>query len=61
MELAGSTDPQQVRAKMAEAISALDPKYNLYSIQGITDKGGFITPTTMAVVEDGKIVRKEIE
>ncbi|HAB65051.1 MAG TPA: ethanolamine utilization protein EutJ, partial [Pseudomonas sp.] len=37
MELAGSTDPQQVRAKMAEAISALDPKYNLYSIQGITD------------------------
>ncbi|MGE6660426.1 ABC transporter substrate-binding protein [Pseudomonas sp. NPDC077408] len=61
MELAGSTEPQQVRAKMAEAISALDPKYNLYSIQGITDKGGFITPTTMAVVEDGKIVRKDIE
>ncbi|MCH2339632.1 ABC transporter substrate-binding protein [Pseudomonas sp. NPDC047963] len=61
MELAGSTDPQQVRAKMAEAISALDPKYNLYSIQGLTDKGGFITPTTMAVVEGGKIVRKEIK
>lgn len=61
MELAGSTEPQQVRAKMAKAISALDPKYNLYSIQGITENGGFITPTTMAVVEDGKIVRKEIE
>ncbi|WP_417787206.1 ABC transporter substrate-binding protein [Stutzerimonas xanthomarina] len=61
MELAGNTDPQQVRAKMAEAISALDPKYNLYSIQGLTDKGGFITPTTMAVVEGGKIVRKEIK
>ncbi|WP_417776437.1 ABC transporter substrate-binding protein [Stutzerimonas xanthomarina] len=61
MELAGSTDPQQVRVKMAEAISALDPKYNLYSIQGLTDKGGFITPTTMAVVEGGKIVRKEIK
>ncbi|MCQ4257078.1 ABC transporter substrate-binding protein [Stutzerimonas stutzeri] len=60
MELAGSTEPQQVRAKMAEAISAMDPKYNLYSIDGITDDGGFITPTTMAVVEDGKIVRKEI-
>lgn len=61
MELAGSTEPQQVRAKMGEALTAMDPKYNLYSIQGITDKGGFITPTTMAVVEDGKIVRKEIE
>lgn len=60
MELAGSTEPEQVRAKMAEAISAMDPKYNLYSIQGITDDGGFITPTTMAVVEGGKIVRKEI-
>lgn len=60
MELAGSTDPQQVRAKMAEAISSMDPKYNLYSIEGITDNGGLITPTTMAVVEGGKIVRKEI-
>lgn len=60
MELAGSTEPQQVRAKMAEAISAMDPKYNLYSIDGITDDGGFITPTTMAVVEGGKIVRKDI-
>ena len=60
MELAGSTEPEQVRAKMAEAISAMDPKYNLYSIQGITDDGGFITPTTMAVVEGGNIVRKEI-
>ncbi|UPQ82241.1 ABC transporter substrate-binding protein [Pseudomonas knackmussii] len=60
MELAGSTEPQQVRAKMAEAISAMDPKYNLYSIDGITDDGGFITPTTMAVVEGGKIVRQDI-
>lgn len=60
MELAGSTEPQQVRAKMAEAISAMDPKYNLYAIKGITDDGGFITPTTMAVVEGGKLVRKEI-
>jgi branched-chain amino acid transport system substrate-binding protein len=60
MELAGSTEPQQVRAKMAEAISSMDPKYNLYSIEGITDNGGFITPTTMAVVEGGKLVRKEI-
>lgn len=60
MELAGSTDPQQVRAKMGEAISAMEPKYNLYAIQGITDDGGFITPTTMAVVEGGKLVRKEI-
>lgn len=60
MELAGSTEPQQVRAKMAEAIEAMDPTFNLYSIQGITEDGGFITPTTMAVVENGKIVRKEI-
>lgn len=60
MELAGSTEPQQVRSKMAEAISAMDPKYNLYSIEGITDNGGLITPTTMAVVEGGKIVSKEI-
>lgn len=60
MELAGSTEPQQVRAKMAEAIEQMDPKFNLYSIQGITEDGGFITPTTMAVVENGKIVRKQI-
>lgn len=60
MELAGSTEPQQVRAKMGEAISSMDPQYNLYSIQGITEDGGFITPTTMAVVENGKIVRKQI-
>lgn len=60
MELAGSTEPQQVRAKIGEAISSMDPKYNLYSIQGITEDGGFITPTTMAVVENGKIVRKQI-
>ncbi len=60
MELAGSTEPQQVRDKMAEAISTMEPKYNLYSIQGITDEGGFITPTTMSVVEGGKIVSKQI-
>jgi branched-chain amino acid transport system substrate-binding protein len=60
MELAGSVEPQQVRAKMAEAITTMDPQFNLYSIQGMTDDGGFITPTTMAVVENGKIVRKEI-
>ena len=39
----------------------MDPKFNLYSVQGMTENGGFITPTTMAVVEGGKIVRKEIE
>jgi branched-chain amino acid transport system substrate-binding protein len=60
MELAGSTEPQQVRAKMGEALEAMDPKFNLYSVQGMTENGGFITPTTMAVVEGGKIVRKEI-
>ena len=60
MELAGTTEPQQVRAKMAEAISSMDPKYNLYSIEGITENGGLITPTTMVVVEGGKMVRKEI-
>ncbi|MCQ2028397.1 ABC transporter substrate-binding protein [Stutzerimonas zhaodongensis] len=60
MELAGSTEAQQVRDKMAEAISTMEPKYNLYSIQGITDEGGFITPTTMSVVEGGKIVSKQI-
>ena len=61
MQLAGSTEPKAVRAKMGEAIAALEPKYNLYAIQGITEDGGFITPTTMAVVEDGKIVRKRVE
>ena len=61
MELAGSTEPQQVRAKMGEALKSMDPKFNLYSVQGMTENGGFITPTTMAVVEGGKIVRKEIE
>ncbi|WP_028240928.1 ABC transporter substrate-binding protein [Stutzerimonas azotifigens] len=60
MELAGSTEPQQVRAKMAEAITAMEPQYNLYAIQGMSDDGGFITPTTMAVVEQGKIVRKAV-
>ncbi|GAB2801823.1 ABC transporter substrate-binding protein [Halomonas shantousis] len=61
MELAGSTEPQQVRSHMDEALSSMDPAYNVYDVQGVTEDGGFITGTTMAVVENGEIVQKSVE
>lgn len=61
MELASSTQPQDVRDAMDEAITEMEQRYNVYDVQGVTDDGGFITRTTMAVVEDGEIVRKTLK
>ncbi|MHB0774053.1 ABC transporter substrate-binding protein [Halomonas sp. WWR20] len=61
MELAGSTEPQQIRSHIDEALAEMDPQYNVYDVQGVTEDGGFITNTTMAVVEDGEIVQKTVE
>ncbi|WP_218777070.1 ABC transporter substrate-binding protein [Salinicola salarius] len=61
MQLAGSAEPQQVRSHMDEALKEMGSQYNVYGVKGVTDDGGFITDTTMAVVEDGQIVQKPIE
>ncbi|WP_111493302.1 MULTISPECIES: ABC transporter substrate-binding protein [Marinobacter] len=61
MELAGTTEAKAVRAKMGEAMGQLKPEHNPYEVTTVTDKGGFVTETTLAVVEDGKIVQKPIE
>lgn len=61
MDMAETTEPKKIRATMNEAMSKLDPSKNPYEVTEVTDKGGFVTDTTLAVVEDGKIVQKEIE
>ncbi|ROT98223.1 ethanolamine utilization protein EutJ [Marinobacter sp. R17] len=61
MQLAGSTEAKAVRAKMSDAMKQLDEAHNPYQVTQVTDKGGFVTETTLAVVEDGKIEQKPIE
>ncbi|ENO14903.2 ethanolamine utilization protein EutJ [Marinobacter nanhaiticus D15-8W] len=61
MDMAETTEPKKIRATMNEAMSKLDPSKNPYEVTEVTEKGGFVTDTTLAVVEDGKIVQKEIE
>ncbi|WP_278248731.1 ABC transporter substrate-binding protein [Marinobacter halodurans] len=61
MQLAGTTDAKAVRGKMSEAMQKLNEAHNPYQVSEVTDKGGFVTETTLAVVEDGKIEQKPIE
>ena len=39
----------------------METSKNPYEVTDVTDKGGFVTETTLAVVKDGKIVREPIE
>jgi branched-chain amino acid transport system substrate-binding protein len=59
MEQADSTDPKVVRAAMSDAIANMDVSKNPYEVEGVDEKGGFITAPTMAIVKDGEVVEKE--
>ncbi|SFL98002.1 ABC transporter substrate-binding protein [Marinobacter zhejiangensis] len=61
MDMTESTDPTTVRAAIGEALLSMDSSKNPYEVHSVTENGGFVTVTTLAVVENGEIVRKEIE
>jgi branched-chain amino acid transport system substrate-binding protein len=56
MKLAGTvSDATAIRAQMAKAFSTLPPEHNPNDIDGLTDKGGTVANTIIAVIENGKI------
>lgn len=61
MDATESTDPKVIRAAMADALKNMASNKNPYGVTDVTDTGGFVTDTTLAVVKDGKIVREEVE
>ncbi len=61
MQRSGKTDARAIRGAIGEALAEMDASKNPYEVREITEQGGFVTDTTLAVVEDGKIVQKEIE
>lgn len=60
MDLTDSTDPAVLRGAMAESLLTLDASKNPYGVQSVTDDGGFVTQTTLTVVENGELVRKYV-
>lgn len=61
MDTTDSTDPKTLRAAIGDALKNMDASKNPYEIVEVTENGGFVTETTLAVVKDGEIVREEIE
>ncbi|MDX1633951.1 MAG: ABC transporter substrate-binding protein [Marinobacter sp.] len=61
MQRSGKTDARAIRGAISEALAQMDASKNPYEVREVTETGGFVTETTLAVVEDGKIVQKEIE
>lgn len=61
MDATESTDPKVIRAAMGDALKSMATSKNPFEVTNVTDNGGFVTDTTLAVVKDGKIVQKEIE
>jgi branched-chain amino acid transport system substrate-binding protein len=56
MKLAGTTtDAVAIRAQMDKAFSTLPKETNPNEIEGLTDKGGTVANTIIAVVEQGKL------
>lgn len=56
MKLAGNvTDAVAIRAQMDKAFSTLPVEYNPNEVEGLTDKGGTVANTIIAVVENGKL------
>lgn len=56
MKLAGTvSDATAIRAQMKKAFSTLPAEHNPNDIDGLTDKGGTVANTIIAVVENGKI------
>ncbi|WP_417530807.1 ABC transporter substrate-binding protein [Marinobacter lipolyticus] len=61
MDVTDSTDPKTLRAAIGDALKDMDASKNPYEVTEVTENGGFVTNTTLAVVKDGKIVREAIE
>lgn len=61
MDTTESTDPKTIRAAIGDALKNMDTRKNPYEVTDVTENGGFVTETTLAVVKDGEIVREEIE
>lgn len=61
MQMAGTTDAEEARAHIPEAMPELDKRFNPYDVTEVTENGGFVTETTMAVVEDGEMVQKDVD
>lgn len=56
MKLAGTTtDAVAIRAQMDKAFSTLPKEFNPNEIEGLTDKGGTVANTIIAVVDQGKL------
>jgi len=61
MDATESTDPKVIRAAMGKALKNMPISKNPYEVTDVTEKGGFVTETTLSIVKDGKIVQVEIE
>lgn len=61
MDATDSTDPKTLRAAVGDALKNMDASKNPYEVTEVTENGGFVTDTTLAVVKDGKIVQVEID
>lgn len=59
MAATDSTDPTVIRAALNESIANLEESKNPYEVEGVDEKGGFITSPTMGVVKDGKVMDVE--
>ncbi|MAA65853.1 MAG: ethanolamine utilization protein EutJ [Alteromonadaceae bacterium] len=61
MDEQNTTEAKALRAGVPEALKSMDDSKNPYEVKEVDAGGGFVTETTLAVVEDGKIVQKPIE
>ncbi|MDF0751648.1 ABC transporter substrate-binding protein [Marinobacter sp. 71-i] len=61
MDATESTDPKTIRAAIGDALKNMDDSKNPYEVTEVTENGGFVTETTLAVVKDGEIVQVEID
>ncbi len=59
MQATGSTDPQDIRGALGQALASMDASKNPYEVEGVDEKGGFLTAPTMIVVKDGELIEKE--
>lgn len=61
MDATESTDQKTIRAAIGDALKNMDDSKNPYEVTEVTENGGFVTETTLAVVKDGEIVQVEID
>ncbi|MBL3558424.1 MULTISPECIES: ABC transporter substrate-binding protein [Marinobacter] len=61
MDATDSTDPKTIRAAVGDALKNMEASKNPYEVNEVTENGGFVTETTLAVVKDGEIVQEEID